>query len=76
MRLCCMDNLEPLIELTKTFSHRSFRAMKTVADTSTFLAVALEEPEKSRLIEVTEGKELVAPPILPYEICQRIVESR
>jgi predicted nucleic acid-binding protein len=42
--------------------------MKIVADTNTFLAVALNEPEKKRLIEVTDGHDLVSPPILPYEI--------
>ena len=46
--------------------------MKIVADTSTFLAVALEESEKSWLIEVTEGQKLVAPPILPYEIANAL----
>jgi predicted nucleic acid-binding protein len=42
--------------------------MKLVADTNTFLAVALDEPEKDWLIEATEGHDLVAPPVLPYEI--------
>ena len=42
--------------------------MKIVADTNTFLAVALDEPEKAWLIEVTEGLDLVAPAVLPYEI--------
>jgi predicted nucleic acid-binding protein len=42
--------------------------MKIVADTNTFLAVALDEPEKGGLIEATDGNELVAPAVLPYEI--------
>lgn len=39
-----------------------------VADTNTFLAVALNEPEKDRIIEVTIGHELIAPEVLPFEI--------
>ena len=42
--------------------------VKIVADTNTFLAVALEEPEKEWLIEATHGDDLVAPAVLPYEI--------
>lgn len=42
--------------------------MKIVADTNTFLAVALDEPEKDRLIPMTVGHDLVAPAVLPYEI--------
>ena len=42
--------------------------MKIVADTNTFLAVALDEPEKVWLIEATDGHDLVAPVVLPYEI--------
>ncbi|MCK4660755.1 MAG: type II toxin-antitoxin system VapC family toxin [Phycisphaerae bacterium] len=42
--------------------------MKYVADTNTFLAVALNEPEKTWLIQVTEGHDLAAPAVLPYEI--------
>ena len=42
--------------------------MKIVADTNTFLAVALNEPERDWLIEATDGHDLVAPAILPYEI--------
>jgi len=42
--------------------------MKIVADTNTFLAVALDEPEKAWLIEVTDGQDLIAPPVLHYEI--------
>ena len=42
--------------------------MKIVADTNTFLAVALNEPEKDWLIQATDGHDLVAPAVLPYEI--------
>jgi len=42
--------------------------MKMVADTNTFLAVALDEPEKPQLVRLTSGHELVAPAILPFEI--------
>ncbi len=42
--------------------------MKIIADTNTFLAVALNEPEKEWLIEVTDGHDLIAPSVLPYEI--------
>lgn len=42
--------------------------MMILADTNTFLAVALDEPEKPRLLEVTQGAQLVAPAVLPYEI--------
>ena len=42
--------------------------MKIIADTNTFLAVALEEPEKQQLVSLTEGCDLAAPAVLPYEI--------
>ena len=42
--------------------------MKMVVDTNAFLAVSLDEPEKDWLIEATEGHDLVAPAVLPYEI--------
>jgi len=42
--------------------------MKIIADTNTFLAVALNEPEKEWLIEVTDGHDIIAPSVLPYEI--------
>ncbi len=41
--------------------------MEIVIDTSVFLAVALNEPEKAGLIKLTEGAELVAPQVMPYE---------
>jgi predicted nucleic acid-binding protein len=42
--------------------------MRIVVDTNTFLAVSLDEPEKDWLIEATDGHDLVAPAVLPYEI--------
>ena len=42
--------------------------MKIVADTNTFLAVALEEPEKTQIIQLTVGHDLIAPEVLPFEI--------
>jgi predicted nucleic acid-binding protein len=47
--------------------------MKITADTNTFIAVALNEPEKERIIQLTEGHELVAPAILPFEIGNALV---
>jgi predicted nucleic acid-binding protein len=41
--------------------------MKIVADTNTFLAVALNEPEKRRIMKITRGHSLVAPEVLPFE---------
>ncbi len=38
------------------------------SDTNLFLAVALNEPEKTRIIQLTSNKNAVAPEILPYEI--------
>jgi predicted nucleic acid-binding protein len=42
--------------------------MKIVADTNTFIAVALNEPEKETIIRLTEGHNLAAPEVLPFEI--------
>lgn len=42
--------------------------MKVIADTNTFLAVALYEPERPEIIRLTEGHDLVAPAVLPFEI--------
>ena len=42
--------------------------MKIAADTNTYLAVALNEPERENLISLTSGHELVAPEVLPFEI--------
>jgi len=42
--------------------------MRLVADTNIFIAVALDEPEKTALIDCTQGYDLVAPEVLPFEI--------
>jgi len=42
--------------------------MRIVADTSTFIAVALNEPEKDMIIRLTEGHDIVAPEVLLFEI--------
>ena len=42
--------------------------MNIVADTNIFLAVALDEPEKDRIIQLTSEADPIAPEILPYEI--------
>ena len=42
--------------------------MKVVADTNTFLAVALDEPEKREIISLTLGHDLLAPEVLTFEI--------
>ena len=42
--------------------------MKIIADTNTFIAVALNEPEKGKIIGLTEGHDLIAPDVLPFEI--------
>lgn len=42
--------------------------MNIVADTNIFLAVALNEPEKDRIIQLTAETTAIAPEILPYEV--------
>jgi predicted nucleic acid-binding protein len=42
--------------------------MQIVADTNTFIAVALNEPEKDMIIRLTEEHDLIAPEVLPFEI--------
>lgn len=42
--------------------------MKIIADTNTFIAVCLNEPEKDRIIQLTQGHDLIAPDVLPFEI--------
>ena len=42
--------------------------MNIVADTNIFLAVALNEPEKELIIQLTSDMVIIAPEILPYEI--------
>jgi predicted nucleic acid-binding protein len=47
--------------------------MKIVADSNTYLAVALNEPERRPLINITAGHELVAPQVLPFEIGNALI---
>ena len=42
--------------------------MDIVVDTNIFLAVALNEPERAQIIELTAGASALAPEILPYEV--------
>jgi predicted nucleic acid-binding protein len=42
--------------------------VEITSDASVFMAVILNEPSKARLLEVTEGTELVSPPTLPWEV--------
>lgn len=42
--------------------------MDIIADTNIFLAVALDEPAKNDIIQLTSGSEIFSPEILPYEI--------
>lgn len=42
--------------------------MDIIADTNIFLAVALNEPERGRIITLTTDASVLAPEILPYEI--------
>ncbi len=54
--------------LTNYKSTRTIVPMKIIADTNTFIAVALNEPEKAKIIQLTEGHDLIAPDVLPFEI--------
>jgi predicted nucleic acid-binding protein len=51
-------------------------AMDIVADASTFLSVALEEPGYHALIEKTLGKLIVSPEVLPYEIANALIAGK
>jgi len=42
--------------------------MNIVSDTNIFLAVALDEPEKDSIIQLTSDLDAIAPEILPYEV--------
>lgn len=39
-----------------------------VVDTSIFLAVALDEPEKQSILRLTKGAAIAAPEVMPYEV--------
>ena len=47
--------------------------MKIVADTNTFIAVALNEPEKDMIIRLTEEHDVIAPEVLPFEIGNALI---
>ena len=47
--------------------------MKITADTNTFIAVALNEPEKDRIIRLTKGNDLIAPDVLPFGIGNALI---
>lgn len=42
--------------------------MRIAVDTSVIIAVIADEPEKARLIELTKGSTIVAPPSVKWEI--------
>ena len=42
--------------------------MDIISDTNIFLAVALNEPEKEKIVQLTAETDAIAPEILPYEI--------
>jgi len=42
--------------------------MNIVADTNTFLAVAMGEPERTPILRATRNCQLLAPEVLPFEI--------
>ena len=46
--------------------------MKIIADSNTFIAVALNEPEKDNIIQLTKGCDLAAPDVLPFEIANAL----
>lgn len=54
--------------LTESRSKSTIVLVKIVVDTNVFLAVALDEPERTGIIALTSGHELIAPEVLPFEI--------
>jgi len=42
--------------------------MNLISDTNIFLAVALDEPEKDNIIQLTSNANAISPEILPYEV--------
>jgi predicted nucleic acid-binding protein len=47
--------------------------VEVVTDASALLAVVFDEPERSSIIEATEGATLVAPTALPFEIGNALI---
>ncbi len=58
----------PKFGLTERADTGTIVPVKIIADTNTFLAVTLYEPERDEIIRLTLGHDLVAPDILPFEI--------
>ena len=56
------------IHLDKILHTCTIVNMNIVADTNTFLAVVLNEPEKENIIRATANTNAISPEILPYEI--------
>ncbi len=56
------------ISLTEGDVIRTIVPMKIIADTNTFISVALNEPERPKIIRLTENHDLIAPDVLPFEI--------
>ncbi|MCF8038747.1 MAG: hypothetical protein K9K79_05465 [Desulfohalobiaceae bacterium] len=54
--------------MTTRIAIRTTIYMEIVADTNTFIAVALSESEKGKIIQLSEGYDLIAPDVLPFEI--------
>lgn len=53
--------------LTKDESVVQLYIMDIIVDTSIFLAIVLNEPDKERIIQLTANAKAIAPEILPYE---------
>jgi len=47
--------------------------MRIVADTNTFLAVTMKEPERDDIIRLTSGHEVAAPEVLPFELGNALI---
>ena len=43
--------------------------MDVVVDTSVIIAVSANEPQRGKLIDLTKGADLIAPPSVHWEIC-------
>jgi predicted nucleic acid-binding protein len=50
--------------------------MDVVTDASALLAVALDEPERSSIIEATQGASLISPQVLHFEIGNALIAMR
>jgi hypothetical protein len=73
MQILCGETVQSICGVqpfgfTKSNCWRTVVLLKIIADTNTFIAVTLNEPEKKLIISLTEGHDLVAPEVLPFEI--------